>query len=149
MKKAAAVAVMAIAFAVFLTGCSVGKELKDFPSSDVFTLEVSCEKEVPVGKKAEIKYTLSNAGENSYDITVHNGFFRVFVDGKPVQTVQQNGTTETQFSRGESDGQTISVVLDRAGTHEIKVTAAFDVRRSPTEKKEYSYQKTVSVNATE
>ena len=146
MKKLAIAAVV-ILLLIVVYNLSQNKP-KEFPSSDVFTLEVLCEKNVPVGKNAEISFTLRNTGENNYDITVHNSFFQVFIDGKPVQTVDENSTTETQFSRGESDGQTISFVPDRVGTHEIKVTADFDVRRSPSESKPYSYQKTLSINAT-
>ena len=147
MKKLVIAAVVACALAVLSTGC-FENEPKEYPSSDVFTLEVSCEKNVPVGKNAKISYTLRNTGGNNYDITIHKSFFHVFIDGKPVQVVGGNSITETQFTRGESDGQTISYVPDKAGTHEIKVVAAFDVRRSPSESKPYSYQKTLSINAT-
>lgn len=123
------------------------KKPKEYPSSDVFTLEVSCEKDVPVGKSTNISYTLRNTGENDCDITIHNSLFQVFVDGKPIRK-EGKSVTEGQFLRGESDGQTISYVPDKAGTHEIKVVAAFDVRRSPSESKPYSYQKTLSINAT-
>lgn len=146
LKKLSIIVLLA---ALFIIGISHSDKPNDFPDKDVFNLEVSCEDRMTLGETANIVVSFSSNGKYEYEIAFSNmSFFEVLVHEERL-TKRGNGTFTNLFSPGEKRSNTYTFIPDKTGVYKIKVIVAFEVRLSPTDTKEYSYEKSVSITVTE
>lgn len=124
---------------------------KDYPHPDIFTLEVSCES-VPAGQEATVHCSLRSTGIDTYKMNFQNGMFKIYVDGKWIN--EENSFKSMILKKGDRDDASFSFVPDKPGVYTVKVitNGKMDAPGAKPEDKiipkEYSYEKSVSVNVT-